>query len=231
MASKLYLIPGTMCNDKLWALVLPYLHSSVEPVYLQIPRQKSFDELAEHFNNLFAGDSINLVGFSLGGYIATYFSLLYPQRVNKLFVISNSPASLSAAELDQRTDALQLVKKYGYKGLSRHRAIALLDAGSQTERLTDLILEMDSDLGEAEFISQYQYTSKRIDLSARVNELPLHSCFYYSTDDSLVNAARLNEMSKANPKLSVISTPGCGHMLPLEKPRELAQYLNHWALL
>ncbi|WP_240222974.1 alpha/beta fold hydrolase [Rheinheimera hassiensis] len=90
---------------------------------------------------------------------------------------------------------------------------------------------MDRDLGEAEFISQYQYTSNRIDLSARVKELPVPSCFYYSTDDSLVNAARLNEMSKANAKLSVISTPGCGHMLPLEKTRELAQYLNDWAQL
>jgi pimeloyl-ACP methyl ester carboxylesterase len=199
--------------------------------YLHIPREKNFDELAEHFNELFSNDSVNLVGFSLGGYIATYFSLLYPQRVNKLFVISNSPTSLSSAELNQRKDTLQLVKKYGYKGISRHRARTLLDAGSQIDRLTDIILEMDNDLGEAEFISQYQYTSNRIDLAARVNELPRHTCFYYSVDDSLVSAQWLNKISKANPKLSVISTAGSGHMLPLEKPRELAEYLNDWAQL
>jgi len=231
LARKLHLIPGTMCNEKLWAQVLPYLHSSVELVYLNIPREKNFDELAEHFNQLFGNDSVDLVGFSLGGYIATYFSLLYPQRVNKLFVISNSPTSLCSAELNQRTDSLQLVKKYGYKGISRHRAKTLLDAGSEIDRLTEIILEMDKDLGEAEFISQYQYTSNRMDLSARVNELPRHTCFYYSVDDSLVSAQWLNEISKANPKLSVISTAGSGHMLPLEKPRELAQYLNYWAQL
>ena len=144
-----------MCNEKLWAQVLSYLHSSVELVYLHIPREKNFDELAEHFNELFSNDSVNLVGFSLGGYIATYFSLRYPQRVNKLFVISNIPTSSSSAELNQRKDTLQLVKKYGYKGISRHRAKTLLDTGSQIDRLTDIILEMDNDLGEAEFISHF----------------------------------------------------------------------------
>lgn len=231
MATKLYLLPGTMCNEKLWALLRPYLHSSVELAYLAIPRHKNHDQIAAHFNQLLAAEKVNLVGFSLGGYIASYFSLLYPERVNKLFVISNSPTSLSAAELNQRTDALQLVKKYGYKGISRHRAKTLLDAGSQTERLTDLILDMDKDLGEAEFISQYQYTSDRADLSARLNALPRHSCFYYSLDDRLVKAPWFNKMAKAHPGLSVISTSGAGHMLPLEKPRELAAYLNDWALL
>jgi pimeloyl-ACP methyl ester carboxylesterase len=41
-----------------------------------------------------------LIGFSLGGYIATYFSMLYPERVEKLFVISNSPTSLPLDEIN-----------------------------------------------------------------------------------------------------------------------------------
>ena len=105
----------------------------------------------------------------------------------------------------------------------------MLDRNNQSDRLIDLILEMDSDLGENEFISQYQYTSARTDLSKTISRLPLHSHFYYSDDDRLVNSDWFNKLTSLNPKLSVINTSGSGHMLPLEKPQELADYINSWA--
>ncbi|MEW6998075.1 alpha/beta fold hydrolase [Colwelliaceae bacterium BS250] len=229
LRKKLHLIPGTMCNDKLWTELRPYLHSSLELVHVDIPRGKNFDELAKYYYDLFSSDKVNLIGFSLGGYIASYFSMLYPERIEKLFVISNSPTCLPSEELKQRNDILDFVKKYGYKTISRKRIANMLDRNNQTNRLIDLILEMDSDLGENEFISQYQYTSARTDLSQTISRLPLHSHFYYSDDDRLVNSDWFNKLTSLNPKLSVINTSGSGHMLPLEKPQELADYINSWA--
>jgi len=228
---KLYLIPGTMCNEKLWAELLPFLHSSLELVYLDIPPDKNFNELADYYNDLLDGDKINLIGFSLGGYIATFFSMAYPERIEKLFVISNSPTSLSSDELKQRSDILNLVKAYGYNGLSRKKATELLDAKSQTDRLIDFILEMDLDFGKNEFISQYQYTSDRSDLTLAINKLPLHTQFYYSEHDPLVSSQWFSELTDLNPKLIVYCTSGSGHMLPLEKPQELASYINSWVEL
>lgn len=231
MRKKLHLIPGTMCNEKLWVEVLPYLHDSLELVYLDIPQEKNFDELAEHYNNILGNDKVNLIGFSLGGYIATYFSMLYPQRIKKLFVISNSPTSLSVEELNHRSDILKYVHTYGYKGMSRKKVANLLDDANQTDRLIDFILEMDGDLDENEFISQYQYTSERSDLFIAMKQFPFDTYLYYSENDRLINSQWLNGLANLNSKLSVISTPGSGHMLPLEKPRELANYINSWVEL
>ncbi|KGJ88773.1 alpha/beta fold hydrolase [Thalassotalea sp. ND16A] len=228
MRKKLYLIPGTMCNEQLWAELIPYLPHSLELIYLNIPQGKNFTELAEHYNDILGGDKVNLIGFSLGGYIASYFSMLYPERIEKLFVISNSPARLPVDELQQRNEILKFVKTYGYQGISRNRVVNLFDKTKQTERLIDIVLNMDSELGEDEFISQYQYTSARTDLSQTIGQLPFHTHFYYSDNDPLVNSQWFNELTGASPKLSVINTSGSGHMLPLEKPRELANYLNSW---
>ena len=228
MRKKLHLIPGTMCNEKLWTELLPYLHSSLELVHLDIPPGKNFNELAEYYNDLLDSDKTNLIGFSLGGYIASFFSMVYPERIEKLFVISNSPTSLSSVELTQRSDILKLVKTYGYNGLSRKKAADLLDPKNQTDRLIDLILEMDCDLGEEEFISQYQYTSERKELSQAISRLPLHTQFYYSEHDQLVSSQWFGGLTGLSPKLSVFRTSGSGHMLPLEKPRELASYINSW---
>jgi pimeloyl-ACP methyl ester carboxylesterase len=57
---------------------------------LEISRGKSVEELTEYYSNTLGSEKISLIGFSLGGYIATYFSMLYHKRVKKLFVISNS---------------------------------------------------------------------------------------------------------------------------------------------
>ncbi|MGF1701486.1 alpha/beta hydrolase [Photobacterium makurazakiensis] len=231
MRKKLYLIPGTMCTEKLWTEILPYLYDSLELVYLDIPQGKNFDELAEHYHNIFGSDTVNLIGFSLGGYIATYYAMLHPNQIEKLFVISNSPTNLSVEELEQRSDILKYVKTYGYKGMSRNKVASLLDSKNQTDQLIDLILEMDNALGESEFISQYKCTSERVDLSQSIIQFPFYTHLYYSDNDSLINSKWLNELDNISPRLSLISTSGSGHMLPLEKPRELAQYINSWVEL
>ncbi|WOH36369.1 alpha/beta hydrolase [Thalassotalea fonticola] len=229
MREKLHLIPGTMCNEQLWSLLIPYLHSSFELIYLDIPREKSFDEIAEHYNNILGSEKLNLIGFSLGGYIATYFSLKYPERINKLFIISNSPTSLPSDELQQRDDILKWVNKYGYKGIGRNKVVNLFDVINQTDELVDLVLNMDKELGEEEFVSQYQYTSQRADLSLALSQAPFKTHFYYSECDRLVNAPLFNELRDCSANLSVICTSGSGHMLPLEKPQELADYIISWA--
>ncbi|BDX05180.1 alpha/beta fold hydrolase [Planctobacterium marinum] len=228
MGKKLYLIPGTMCNQKLWDRVVPYLHSSIELGYLAIPRGKNFDELAAYYHQILSDDRVNLIGFSLGGYIATWFAMLYPERIAKLFVTSNSPCSLSTEELNLRRDTLKYVESHGYKGMSRKKAANMLDEANKTEGLIDLILEMDSDLGEAEFISQYRYTSDRVDLASAFKQFPFNTIIYYSENDRLVNSEWLKGLANVNTKLSVIATSGYGHMLPLEKPRELANHINTW---
>ncbi|WNC72336.1 alpha/beta hydrolase [Thalassotalea psychrophila] len=228
MRKKLYLIPGTMCTEELWVKLIPYLSNSFELVYLDIPREKNFDELAEHYSEMFANEKVYLMGFSLGGYIASYFSMLHPERVEKLFVISNSPTSLPKEELNQRDDILKFVKKNGYQGISRNRVVSLLDGHNQTDYFVDLVIKMDKELGGDEFISQYQFTSQRVDLFQALSHVSFITHFYYSDGDRLINPQWFNKLRTVNPKLSIISTSGSGHMLPLEKPCELASYIKSW---
>jgi len=225
---KLYLIPGTMCNEKLWRELLPYLRHDIELVYLTIPQNKTFDELAEHYNTVFGNEKVCLAGFSLGGYIATYFAMLHPERIEKLFIISNSPTRLPDDELNQRNDTLNYVETYGYKGMSRTRVSNFLDNANQNDDLINCILTMESELGESEFLSQYRYTSQRPDLSLALKQFSFDTHIYYSEHDNMVNAQWLSELADSNPNLLLIRTSGSGHMLPLEKPQELAAHINTW---
>ena len=236
MSEKLYLIPGTMCDERLWADLVAYLPPSVDLDYLSIPPDKDLDDIVEYYHELFAStlaeqDKINLVGFSLGGYIASYFASIYPERVNKLFVISNSPTSLPLAEIKQRNETIDFINKYGYQGISRHRITHLLDEESDSKRIVDVISAMDKSLGQKVLLSQYQNTSQRKNLSKELASAKFTIHFYCSERDPLVNAMWFSSLNSNNPDFSLIKTSGSGHMLPLEKPQELARYLKLWLAL
>ena len=247
MQKKLYLIPGTMCDERLWSAVKPYLPKAIELVHLPIPAQKSFSEIASYYSALFDStlaeqEKVSLVGFSLGGYIASYFASLNPDRVDRVFVISNSPTNLPLTEVNERNEVLSFVEQHGYHGISRKRITHLLDDESHTDsqinRFIALISAMDKQLGQQALISQYQHTSIREDLASQLNAacFPIH--FYCSERDPLVNAKWFNRLNltkqihdvpqdkKSEKRL--ITTPGSGQMLPLEKPQELAHYLLQW---
>ena len=169
-----------MCNEKLWADVVPYLDDSLELVYLPIPKDKNFDALAKHYKSVLGNEPVNLIGFSLGGYIAAYYAALYPESVDKLFIISNSPTQLPDEEIKQRNDILSFVKTHGYKGMSRKKVLSMLDNTNHTERFVKQVLEMDKALGESEFISQYSNTSDRADLSSAIKRFSCETHLYYS---------------------------------------------------
>ncbi|MEE4245527.1 MAG: alpha/beta hydrolase [Kangiellaceae bacterium] len=231
MTTKLYLIPGTMCTELLWSLVKPLLDQSIELVHLDIPKNMSFDQLAEHFDNVFIEEKVSIVGFSLGGYIATYYAMKYPHRVEKIFSIANSPTSLRRNELKARREALKYFEDNEYTGMSRARIVSFLDNDNHDPKIIDLIKQMDKQQGHEQLVSQYEHTSNRQDLSEAVISFPFKTHFYYSDFDPMINNDWFDEIRTKSANLSFFSTSGSGHMLPLEKPKELASYINAWAQL
>jgi len=238
MRKKIYLIPGTMCNEKLWSKCLPLLESVMgehyEFVQVKIPRDMCFSQISVYLNNFFEEDKVNIIGFSLGGYIAAHFATTFVERVESAFIVANSPCTLCPAEEKQREEIVEFANLYGYKGLSKTRAAQLFDSSSwtegQLEQLINIMVNMDTELGEAEFKSQMRCTSKRADLFELLVNTQTQLTFYYSEHDHLVNSVWLNKLQQANSNCLMICNLGSSHMLPLEKPRELAEYVRMWLL-
>ncbi|MBU2892759.1 alpha/beta hydrolase [Colwellia sp. D2M02] len=240
MKNKVYLLPGTMCNELLWSKLLPELTcavSDLEFVHLAIPANKNFAQLAQWLANTLPSTPVALMGFSLGGYIASYFNCCFPERVAQLFVIANSPCALNQAELSQREAILSAVKRYGYQGINQQRINQFLGAemsNQKTEKntteLARLIQQMDRELGEAEFLSQIEHTSLRDDLQSTLAKLSNAITFYYAEQDTMVNTPWLEALvNKANNNnITLIKTQGSAHMLPLTEPKALAQQLLLW---
>lgn len=229
MKTQIYLFPGLMTNERLWSNLIPLFDDSYELIHIPIPQKNSLDEIVDDLAKTFKGKKINLLGFSLGGYIATSFTLKYPNLVKKLFVVGSSISSLSKEELRKREDAISFVNTHGFKGLSKKKVISLVDAENKdNENLITLIQEMYVDLGKDVFISQFSSTLKRENISTSISSLDIPITFYYSSNDRLINHSSLKTLSNINKKINFIELSGTSHMLPLEHPFALSKEIKKW---
>ncbi len=228
MNKKIYLIPGFMCDEKLWSRLIPLFDETYEFIHLEIPLEDSFDKIAEVLDKKI-DEGANILGFSLGGYISLYYSLKYPQKVNKVLAVSCSPGKLNDEEAEKRTAAIKLTKEHGFKGLSRKKVLSLVEPKNQNdEELINLISQMYVDLGEEAFYSQFTATIIRGDLSEEIINTKVPIQFFYANEDRLVSVEKMNKLKEKAKNAIFTQIEAQTHMLPLERQIELSELMKKW---
>jgi len=220
MKDKLYLLPGTMCTHAMWQYLDASLKKDYDVCHLQIPNDCSLDVIASRICDLFEEPQVNLIGFSLGGYLACLIACRFPDRIKSLMVIANSPCALSQAELDQRGISESMLNRFGYKGMARVKAASLLR--DKEEPHIDLMLKMDHELGVDTLKSQLANTSLRQDLMSDLMVLPCPISFIYSLEDRLINLDWMKTLAhKQKSNITFFPVQGDSHMLPFEEVEPL----------
>ena len=229
MKEKIYLIPGLMTDERLWSRIIPLLKDEYELIHVPIPHTGDFDEIIDILFNLFTEDKVNLLGFSLGGYIASYFAITYPNRVNKLFMLAATPGSSSEAEIERRKQKFTVIEQEGFLGLSYEKAKYLVEEKNQNdEELIKIIQDMFMDLGKETFITQLTSTFHRKDLFIDLLNLDIPIWFHYSIDDRLLSTRALKKLNLVEHNMKLIPRVGTSHNIPLEEPELLSNILRAW---
>ncbi|WP_419764925.1 MAG: alpha/beta fold hydrolase [Arcobacter sp.] len=229
MKTKIYMIPGFMNDEKLWSRLIPLFDDSYEFIHLEIPLEDSFDKIVDVLSKKIKDEKVNLLGFSLGGYIACYFALKYPNRIDKILSVACTPGNLDEIECQKRRAAIKLTREFGFKGLSRKKALSLVEAQNQDdEELINLILQMYVDIGEDAFYSQFSATIIREDLSERLINSDLKLAFLYANEDRLVSSTFMEELSQKAKNMDFTQIKAQTHMLPLERAKEVKEKIIDW---
>ena len=228
MKPRLYLIPGTMCTERLWSAVGDRLEHDVELVHLPIPPADDLAATVAALRAHITEDGAALVGFSLGAYLAACVAVRHPEALGRLMLVSNTPCPLRAEDARQRADILRWVERHGYKGIARAKAAALAGDGDRQAAIVETIMAMDAELGAAVFRHQMRVTTEREDLAAPLAALDIPLDFVFSRDDPMIDHAWLRRFATACPRARLHPQHGGGHMLPLSHAAELAALLRRW---
>lgn len=228
MKEKIYFIPGLMTDIRLWKRVFPLLENEFELVHVPIPQTTNFDEMNKTLLEVFKEEKVNILGFSLGGYIASYFAINFPNRVKRIFLAAATASSTPIEEIEKRKEHLKNIEK-GRLKLSYKKALSLVEEKNQNdEDLINTIINMFDESGKETFISQLTSTLHREDIFDKLADLDLPIWIFYSKDDRLLNKEALEKMQFLKEKINLILREGTSHNLPLETPNELALYIKNW---
>lgn len=233
MKEKIYFIPGLMTDIRLWKRVLPLL-KDYEIVHIPIPHSTDFDKINETLLEVFSlnerdDEKINILGFSLGGYIASYFSIKFPQKVKRLFMVASTPAPTSHEEIARRQLKLDAFKSSNEFGLSYEKALYLVEPQNKEDKdLVQTIVDMFMDLGKETFISQLTSSFHRVDLFEDLIKLKIPIFMFYSTEDRLLDKNSLEKLQNEKHNIKLFSRVGTSHNIPLEVPDKLAKNIKLW---
>lgn len=229
MKEKIYLLPGLMTDERLWSRLIPHLEDEYELVHVPLPLTDDFSKASKELESVFKEEKINLLGFSLGAYLASTFTINNPHRVNRLFLLAGTPGAMNEDEIIKRKITLNHMNNFGFKGLSHKKVLTLIEESNhEDEELINIVKDMFSDLGKEVYNVQMHSTFNRIDISQELKNLDLPITFFYSTEDRLLSHRVLKNFSKDDSHINFVAREGTSHMISLEEPQRLAQEIRKW---
>ncbi|MBU2711824.1 alpha/beta fold hydrolase [Zooshikella harenae] len=229
MSKTVFFLPGTMCDQRLWSKVWPRLKADYNPIHIPLPEAQNINNMLKTIIEKLPLKNINLVGFSLGGYIASALAINYPERMRRLMVIANSPGALPKSEILIRNKSLNWLKNNDYQGIPLAKIKKYLHAKNQdNQNIIKIITAMDLALGKTVLINQLSNTTLRDGLSEPLGQIDLPILFCAGEEDNLVNRTTLKALTTKNKNLQFFEVKNSGHMLPLEQPDRLVEIIHHW---
>lgn len=224
MAGILTFLPGTMCDQRIWAPVRQRLEPRFSTDYVPIESEATrAGMLGLIHSTASTGDPLHLVAFSMGGYLALEYALDNPGRVASLVTVASSAFGLTEAEAAERVRALDLLAKHDYRGIPPARINQFVHPSHQHDpAVVDVIRAMDRDLGKPVLMAQLKETSTRTSLAPRLAELDIPVLLIGADSDPFVPFQSIDRMVGLIRNATPIKARDAGHMIPLEQPDWLA---------
>lgn len=212
------LVPGFMTDSDLWADLIPEL-DGYNIVCADTSTGSSLDAIAAHILKQCPPTFI-LLGFSLGGYVARYMTYQASERVESLVLVATSARAGSPSSRGASADS------QAFRGLSTAAIRASLGPGSAKDAtLVARIQRMGERLGH-EVYARLSTLERPSDLD-RLDEIRCNCLVVCGENDKLRSNAEAQELATGL-RAELVQVSGSGHMIPLERPRELAGIVLQW---
>jgi pimeloyl-ACP methyl ester carboxylesterase len=221
------LIPGMMCDARMWGGLPAYLYPRAVGHFLPFGAD-TVEALAAKMLRQ-APPIFALAGLSLGGIVAMEILRQAPERVERLALLDTNPRAETPELQDSRAPQIARALAGGLAGVMRDEMKPnYLSNSPDRAGILDLCMDMALKLGPDIFARQSRALRDRPDQQATLMAFKGPALVLMGEDDRLCPRDRHELMHALMPQSRFAVIAGAGHLPTLEKPEETAAEIVRW---
>ena len=225
--TPLVLIPGMMCDARMWGslpiALLPRAIIHALPIGADNVTALANDILKD-LPTRFA-----LTGLSMGGIVAMEILRQASDRVTHLALLDTNPLAETTGMQARRLSHIAKVEAGGLAELMRDEIKPnYLKPGSGQLAILELCMDMAMTLGPEVFISQSRALASRADQQATLAAFKGPALVLMGEDDQLCPRPRHDLMHKLMPQSRLVIIEGAAHLPTLEQQTQTTAALHRW---
>jgi len=228
--TPLVMIPGMMCDERIFAPQIEELVSKRSVHIADISKHDTISDLAADVLS-HAPPKFCLVGHSMGGIVAMEICAQDPKRIEKLVLIDTNPlAELEEVKLKREPQISDALSGKLINVIRDEMKPNYLASSENQDIILNICLEMALSLGPKVFINQSRALQTRADQQSNIQSINIPVLIMCGSEDKLCTVERHEMMHNmiSNSELKIINN--AGHMPTLEQPSETTEVLKEWLM-
>ena len=228
MNEPLVLLPGMMCDDRLFYPQIEAFSSSRSLIVMSLKGKRTITEIAKKVLEG-APTRFALAGISMGGIVAMEIMRQAPERVTRLALLDTNPLAEPPEKTAQRKSQIARVMDGGLRSVMRDEMKPnYLSQSNKKHNILKLCMDMAEALGPKVFQDQSVALQYRPDQCETLKSVNVPSLVLCGSDDQLCPISRhilMRDLINGS-RLEII--PNAGHLPTLEQPELTNRKLEEW---
>lgn len=228
MNEPLVLLPGMMCDARLFGPQIAELSCDTAVTVAPVTRGERIEEIASGLLDILP-KRFALAGLGMGGVVAMEILRRAPDRVSRIALLDTHPLAETPVVAANREPQIVKVRSGRLVEVMREEipATALANGPYRTEVL-GLVMEMAQTLGPEIYIRQSRAMQRRKDQQATLRRCKVPALVLCGASDTLSPVKRHEFMAELIPYAKLQVLEHAGHLPTLEQPDETTAALRTW---
>jgi pimeloyl-ACP methyl ester carboxylesterase len=224
----LVLIPGLLCNRRLWAAQISALAAHVDIHVPDITRQTSIAQMAADVLASVPG-CFSLVGFSLGSQVALQIMELAADRVDRLALLSATHGGLLPPVESALRNAILTIEQGNFSAYLESAYPAYFSsAHARDADLKRCFINMAHEVGPASALLQMKALLALKEPFRHLGRISCSTIIIGGSEDGRTTPAVHQVLAQEIPRSSLLLIEGAAHFTPLEQPGQVTAAFERW---
>lgn len=225
MTSDLVLLPGLICDERLWRDVITGLDARAQVA--DLTQDDSIAAMAARTLTA-AADRFALAGLSMGGYVALEIMRQAPERVTHLALFDTSARPDDEARKETRRKGIEMVGSGRFIGVSRGLLASLVAPQHLGTSVAAEVQAMSERVGQEAYLRQQVAIMNRVDSRPMLGEISVPTLVGVGEMDKMTPLELAEEMAAGIKGAELVRFANSAHLPTMENPAEVAGAMRGW---